>query len=68
MAPEIPPELQEAQKVEEEAFEERDRLRRYGDALRQEADRKKEEEAAEWRRIRIPVGILYRHPQDLQGL
>ncbi len=67
-APELPEELAASRDVEWNPAEERARLREYGDRLREQAERRRAADEAEWRRNRIPVGIIWRDPRDLQGL
>ena len=48
-------------------LQERDKLRQYGAELFEDKRRQEEEREREWRRDRIPVGIIWRDPRDMQG-
>jgi hypothetical protein len=64
----VPPkELVDSERAELEASEEQRRVREFGarlTELERERDALREEE---WRRDRIPVGIIWRDPRDMQG-
>ena len=66
--PQMPEELTVSRKAELIPLTERAKLREYGETLREEAERHRAADEAEWRRIRVPVGIIWRDPRDLQGL
>ncbi len=65
--PEPPAELLDSEAYELARLRERDRLRQYGDSLFEAKRQRIEAQEEEFRRIRIPVGIIWRDPRDMQG-
>lgn len=66
-APELPEELVDSRDVEEADFRTRAQLREYGETLFEEQRQLRAAQEEEWRRIRIPVGIVWRDPRDMMG-
>jgi hypothetical protein len=65
--PKPPDELLDSEAYELARLRERDRLRQYGDSLFEAKRQRIEAQEEEFRRIRIPVGIIWRDPRDMQG-
>ena len=66
--PELPDELAAWRDEEDREIRYQAALRRYAEAVEQEKKERAEEAEREWERIRVPIGIMYRDPRDLQGL
>ncbi len=65
--PEPPAALLDSEAYHLARLQEQDKLREYGAELTEDKRRQEAEREREWRRDRIPVGIIWRDPRDIQG-